>query len=193
MMNAVHHFISFLYAGSRCCLWAHRFRMQAVIFVCGQLSRGGGGGGLPWPVSVFRCHVADSDVAPGFPVSKESGGRGVFTHLLVVVAASDVAPQCRWQGGGVGHLSPLVGGVLLSCHCCGMVVICCGRGCGESLLSSVVAADVVFLCHSDSVPACPGGCWWWAVVWRRWVGVVGGCRGWVSWVGVVGGCHEWVS
>ena len=75
----------FPYAGSH-------FRMWAVIFVHGQLLCGGGGGSLPWPVSVFCCHVAVSDVAPGFPVSKESGGRGVFTHLLVVVAASDMAP-----------------------------------------------------------------------------------------------------
>ena len=52
--------------------------MQAVTFVHGWLSRGGGGGGLPWPVLVFGCHVAVSNMAPGFPVSKESGGRGVF-------------------------------------------------------------------------------------------------------------------
>jgi len=62
---------SFLYAGSH-------FRTWAVILIHGWLSRGGGGGGLPWLVLVFGCHVADSDVAPGFPVSKESGGRGVF-------------------------------------------------------------------------------------------------------------------
>jgi len=76
---------SFPYTGSR-------FRTWVVIFIRGQLSHGGGGGSLLWLVSVFRCHTAVSDVAPGFPVSKESGGRGVFTHLLVVVAASDVAP-----------------------------------------------------------------------------------------------------
>jgi len=58
---------SFLYVGS--C-----FQMWAVVLVRGRLSRGGGGGGLPWPVLVLGCHVADSDVAPGFPVSKESGG-----------------------------------------------------------------------------------------------------------------------
>ena len=89
--------------------------MWAVVFICGWLSRGGGGGSLLWPVSVFCCHVADSDMAPGFPVSKESGGRGVFTHLLVIVGASDVGPWCHWRGGGVGHSSPLVpfvGGVL---------------------------------------------------------------------------------
>jgi len=170
----------FPYAGGR-------FRTWAVIFVRGWLSRGGGGGSLLWPVSVFHCHVTVSDMAPGFPVSKESGGRGVFTHLLVVVAASDVAPQCRWQGDGVGHSSPLVGGVLSSCCCCGMVVICCGCGCGESSLLSVVAADVAFWHRSDGVPACPGGCWWWAVVWQQWVGVVGGRHEWVLWVGIVGG------
>jgi len=153
---------SFPYAGGR-------FRTWAVIFVHGQLSHGGGGGGLPWLVSVFHCHIAVSNVAPGFPVSKESGGRGVFTHLLVVVAASDVAPRCHWRGGGVAHSSPLVpfvGGVLLSCRCCGMVIVCCGCGCGESSLSLVVAADVAFLHHSDGVLACPGGCRWWAVVWQ---------------------------
>jgi len=63
--------VSFLYAGSR-------FRMWAVVLVCGWLSHGGGGGGLPWPVLVLGCHVTVSDMAPGFPVSKESGGRGVF-------------------------------------------------------------------------------------------------------------------
>jgi len=119
------------------------FRMWVVVFG-GRLSCGGGGGGLPWPVSVFRCHVTVSDMAPGFPVSKESGGRGVFTHLLVVIAASDVTPH----------------------RCCGMVIICCGCGCGESSLLSVVAADVAFLHRSDGVPACPGGCRWWAVVWQ---------------------------
>ena len=127
-----------------------------------------------------RCHVAVSNMAPGFPVSKESGGRGVFTLLLVVIVASDMAPQCRWQGGGVGHLSPLVpfvGGVLSSCRCCGMVVICCGRGCGESSLLLVVAADVAFQRRSDGVPACPGGCRWWAVVGGG-VATMGGRRGW---------------
>ena len=171
--------VSFPYTGGR-------FRTWALIFVCGRLScGGGGGGGLLWPVSVFCCHVAVSDVAPGFPVSKESGGRGVFTHLLVVVAASGVAPQCRWRGGGVGHLSPLVpfvGGVLSSCRCCGMVVICCGCGCGESPLLLVMAADVVFLHCSDGVPACPGGCQWW-----RWCGD----DGWASWVGIMGGGGWW--
>jgi len=41
------------------------------------------------------------------------------------------------------------------------------------------AADVVFLHHLDGVPASPGGCWWWAVavVWQRWVGVMGGGGG----------------
>jgi len=77
--------VSFPYAGSH-------FQTWVVVFIRGQLLHGGGGGGLLWLVSVFRCNVAVSDVAPGFPVSKESGGRGVFTHLLVVVMASDVAP-----------------------------------------------------------------------------------------------------
>jgi len=55
-----------------------RFQTWAVILIHGWLSRGGGGGSLPWPVLVLGCHIAVSDVAPGFPVSKESGGRGVF-------------------------------------------------------------------------------------------------------------------
>jgi len=43
----------------------------------------------------------------------------------------------------------------------------------------LLAADMVFLRCSDGVPASPGGCRWWAVavVWRRWVGVVGGGGG----------------
>jgi len=46
-----------------------RFRIWAVILVRGRLSGGGGGGGLPWPVLVLGCHIAISDMAPGFPVS----------------------------------------------------------------------------------------------------------------------------
>jgi len=72
--------------------------------------------------------------------------------------------------------------VVLSCHCCGMVVICCGCGCGESSLSLVMAADMAFLHHLDGVPVCPGGCWWWVVVWRQWVGIMGGRRGWSWWL-----------
>jgi len=161
----------FLYMGGH-------FRMWAVIFVCGWLSRGGGGGGLPWLVSVFHCHVAVSDVAPGFPVSKESGGRGVFTQLLVVVAASDVAPQCHWQGGGVGCSSPLVllvGGVLSSCHCCGC-------GCGESSLSLVVAADMAFLRRSCVQVVVGGGQWCGDDGWASWVGIVGGSGWWWWWL-----------
>jgi len=165
--------------------------MWAVVFIRGWLSHGGGGGGLLWLVLVFRCHIAVSDVAPGFPVSKESGGRGVFTHLLVVVAASDMG-TCRmllvrgwcWVliaiGAGGWCVVVVVSSsrrVVLSCCCCGMVIICCSCGCGESLLSSVMAADMAFLHRSDGVPACPGGCQWWAVVWRQWVGVVGGGGG----------------
>jgi len=154
--------------------------MWAVIFIRGQLSCGGGGGSLPWLVLVFCCHVTVSDVAPGFPVSKESGGKGVFTHLLAVVVASDVGTRhvslvrgwC-WALVAIGaihgwHVVVVVLSsrrMVLSCCCCGMVVICCGCGCGESSLSSVMAADVVFLHHSDGVPACPGGCRWWVVVW----------------------------
>ena len=65
------------------------FRMWAVVFICGQLSHGGGGGGggLLWLVLVFGCHVTVSDVAPGFPVSKESGGRGgLMCHVIIVVS-----------------------------------------------------------------------------------------------------------
>ena len=58
---------SFPYAGSH-------FQTWVVVLVRGWLSHGGGGGGLPWPVLVLGCHIAVSDMAPGFPVSKESGG-----------------------------------------------------------------------------------------------------------------------
>jgi len=76
---------SFPYVGSH-------FRMWAVIFIHGQLSRGGGGGGsLLWLVLIFGCHVAVSDVAPGFPVSKESGGRGgLMLRRLVHVERGSV-------------------------------------------------------------------------------------------------------
>ena len=173
--------------GGHCHLWARRFRTWAVVAwwwwwwsAVASLSTW-----LP-----RRCQRRGT----WLPCQQRKWGEGVFTHLLVVVVASDVAPQCRWRGGGVGHLSllvPLVGGVLSSCRCCGMVIVCCGHGCGESLLSSVVAAHMVFLCHSDGVPACPGGCRWWAVVWRRWVGVVSGRCEWASWVGIVGGGGGW--
>jgi len=87
----------------------------------------------------------------------------------VVVAASDVGPWCHWRGGGVGHslpLVPFVGGVLL--WSCGRLVVWCCPAVVVAWSSSVVvvAADVVFLCRSDGVLACPGGCWWWVVVWR---------------------------
>ena len=86
--------------------------------------------------------------------------------VLVVIAASDVGPRCHWRGwcwvlvavGGwcVVMVALLSRCVVSSCRCCGMVIICCGCGCGQSSLSSVVAANVVFLHHSDGVPACPG-------------------------------------
>ena len=140
-----------------------RFRTWVVVLIRGRLLRDGGGGGLPWPVLVLGCHVAVSDVAPGFPVSKESGGRGCLHTCWWSLGL------VTWPLNVVGRSSPLVplvGGVLSSCRCCGMVVVCCGCGRGESSLSSVMAADVAFLRRSDGVPACPGGCWWWAVVWR---------------------------
>jgi len=93
--------------------------------------------------------------------------------VLVVIAASDMGPQCCWAliaiGAICGWCVVVVASsshrVVSSCHCCGMVVICCGCGCGQSLLSSVVAADMAFLCCLDGILACPGGCRWWAVVW----------------------------
>ena len=186
-----------------------RFHMQAVIVICGRIVSIHGwlllSVGTSFPYTGGRFHtwavvmwwwwwwsaVAGLSISlprrcqrrgTWLPSQQRKWGEGVFTHLLVVVAASDVAPQCRWRGGGVGRSSPLVGGVLLSCCCCGMVVVCCNRGCGESLLSSVMAADVAFLHRSDGVLACQGGCQWWAVVWRRWVGVVGGHHGWWWWL-----------
>jgi len=165
------------------------FRTWAVVFECGRSFSNVGGCSRTWAVVVWwwwwRSAVAGLSTwlpcrcqrrGTWLPCQQRKWGEGVFTDLLVVVAASDVAPRCRWQGGGVGcslPLVPLVGGVLSSCRCCGC-------GCGESSLLLVVAADVAFLHRSDGVPACPGGCRWWAVVWRRWVGVVGGCREWVS-------------
>jgi len=177
---------SFPYAGGR-------FRMWAVVFERGRSFSNVGGRSRTWAVVAWwwwwqsavaglstwlpcRCQQCGT----WLPCQQRKWGEGVFTHLLVVVAASDVAPRCHWRGGSVGCSLPLVGGVLSSCHCCGMVVVCCGCGCGESSLSLVVAADMAFLRHSDGVPVCPGGCRWWAVVWRRWVGVVGGRREWVS-------------
>jgi len=138
-------------------------------------------------------------MAPGFPVSKESGGRSVFTHLLVVVVASDVGAHHMSLARGWCWALVAIGGwcvvmvallshrVVSSCHCCGMVIVCCGCGCGESSLLLVMAADMAFLHRSDGVPVCPGGCWWWAVVWRQWVGIVGGHHEWALWVGVMGG------
>ena len=50
---------------------------------------------------------------------------------------------------------------------------------GSSPPIDLPAADVVFLCRLDGVPVCPCGCRWWvvAVVWQRWVGIVGGGGG----------------
>ena len=181
------------------------FHMRAVVVVCGRIvsicrrSFSYVGGCRVVVVVVVCCGRSQYFVATSLTATwhlaslsaKKVGGEVCLcTHLLVVVAASDMAPRCHWRGGGVGHslpLVPFVGGVLSSCCCCGMVVICCGCGCGESSLLSVVAADVAFWHRSDGVPACPGGCWWWAVVWQQWVGVVGGRHEWVLWVGIVGG------
>jgi len=162
--------------------------MWAVIFICGQLSCGGGGGSLPWLVLVFRCHVTVSDVAPGFPVSKESGGRGVFTHLLVVVAASDVGAHCVSLG--------------THCHWCHSWVVCCCclvMWCRPAIVvawsSSVVVVVVVsHHCHRSWLLT-----WHSCVIWMVYQHVqvvVSGGRwcgddGWVSWVGVMSGHHEW--
>ena len=50
---------------------------------------------------------------------------------------------------------------------------------GSSPPIDLLAADMAFLCRLDGVPACPGGCRWWAVavVWQQWVGVMGGGGG----------------
>ena len=134
------------------------FQTWAVVFVCGWLSRGGGGGDLPWPVLVFRCHVTVSDVAPGFPVSKVSGGRGVFTHLLVVVAASDVgAHHMSLARGGVGCsllLVPFMGGVLPWLH--HHLVAWCRPAVVVAWSSSVVVMVVVS--HHCR--------WWWLLTWH---------------------------
>ena len=146
MTNAVHRLVSFSYLDGRCCLWVRRFHTRAVVFVCGQLSCGGGGGGLLWPVSVFRCHVADSDVAPGFPVSKESGGWGVFTHLGWV----DVPHRHRCVMSIWPALIHLV-----TWHCC-VVLVVLGhsmvvwltrvRCLGLSVLVVIVASDMALPC-----------------------------------------------
>ena len=116
--------------------------MWAVIFVCGRLSCGGGGGGLPWPVLVFGCHVAVSNVAPGFPVSKESRGMGVFTHLGWV----DVPHHCRCV------MSIWLALIHLVTWCCCVVLVVLGhsvvgwsmrvRCLGLWVLVVVVASDV---------------------------------------------------
>jgi len=96
-----------------------------------------------WPVSVFGCHVAVSDMAPGFPVSKESGGRGVFTHLGWV----DVPRRCCC----VASIWPaLIHLVTWRCH---VVLVVLGhsvvgwsmrvRHLGLSVLVVVAASDVV--------------------------------------------------
>jgi len=187
-MNAVHCLVSFSYLGGCCCLWVHCFHMRAVVFVHGRLSCGGGGGSLPWPVLVFGCHVAVSDVAPGFPVSKESGGRGVFTHLGWV----DV-PRCHRC---VASIWPAL--VHLVMWRCRVVLVVLGhsvvgwltrvRRLGLSVLVVIVASDVALPCCRWSfllwIAVGGGRCWWqwqWGDVVARWwwVGVVDdGGGGW---------------
>jgi len=72
-----------------------------------------------------------------------------------------LGPQCRWQGGGVGHSSPLVpfvGGVLswlhhchvlVSCHC--LITWCCSAIVVAWLLSVVVVVVVSHHCGQSFV------------------------------------------
>jgi len=151
--------------------------MWAVIFIRGQLSRGGGGGGLLWLVLLFGCHVA----------------------------VSNMGPQCHWRGGGVGCSSllvPFMGGVLS--RSCRRLIVWCHPAVVVAWLSSVVVVVVVshhcrrlwlltwhscvirMVCQHVQVVV-SGGRWCGNDGWVLWVGVMGGCHEWVSWVGVVGG------
>jgi len=163
---------SFPYMGSR-------FRMWVVVFVRGWLSCGGGGGSLLWPVSVFHCHVAVSNVAPGFPVSKESGGRGCL-HT------------CWWSLRLVTWPLDVVGeGVVLGARrrWCRWWVVCCRPAVVVAWPSSVVI--VVVVSHRCR--------WSWLLMWRSCIVrmvyrrvqvVVGGGRWWAVVVVVEeeGGC-----
>jgi len=73
-----------------------RFQMWAVVLIHGRLLHGGGGGGLLWLVLVFGCHVADSNVAPGFPVSKESAV-GTGWRCLTSLGMTSQERLQEWQ------------------------------------------------------------------------------------------------
>jgi len=191
--------VSFLYLGSHCRLWVCHFCTQVVIFECGKC--GGGGGSLPWLVLVFGCHITVSDVAPGFPVSKESGGRGVFTHLGWV----DVPCCCHCVTSIWPALVHLV-----TWRCC-VVLVVLGhsvvgwltrvRHLGLSVLVVIVASDMGPQCRWLGGCRLPLTCqlltWHSCIVrmvyWCVQVVVSGGqsqwCgdNGWVSWVGIMGG------
>ena len=154
--------------------------MWAVVFIHGWLLCGGGG--LPWPVLVFHCHVAVSDMAPGFPVSKESGGRGCL-HT------------CWWSLRLVTWPLDVVGeGVVLGTHrhWCRSWVVCCHPAVVVAWSSSVVVVVVVsHRCRRS-----------WLLMWRSCVVqmvnrhvqvVVGGGRWWWCGVAMMGGCHGWAS
>ena len=174
-MNAVHRFVLFSYVGSHCHLWVRRFRTQAVVFICGWLSCGGGGGGLRGQSQYLVATL-----------------RGVCLHthwwsLRLVTWPLDVVGE----------------GVVLGA-CRRWWVVCCHPAIVVAWSSSVVVMVVVSHCccwswllmwHScvvrmvyQCVLVVVGGGWWCGDNgWVLWVGVVSGHCGWALWVVVGGG------
>jgi len=186
------------YLGGRCHLWARRFRTRAVIFERGRLLHGGGGGGLPWPVLVLGCHVAVSDVAPGFPVSKESGGRGClhtcWWSLRLVMWPLDVVGEgvvlgarrrwCRWW---VVCCHPAI---VVAWSSSVVVMVVVSHRCRRSWLL-MWCSCIVRMVYRHVQVVVGGGRWCGDNGWASWVGVVSGRREWASWVGIVGGGGWW--
>jgi len=174
------------------------FRTWAVVLVRGRLSRGGGGGGLPWLVLVLGCHIAVSDVAPGFPVSKESGGRGClhtcWWSLRLVTWPLDVIGEgvvlgarrrwCRWW---VVCCRPAI---VVAWSSSVVVVVVVSHHCRRSWLLTWCSC-VIRMVYRRVQVVVGGGRWCGDDGWASWVGVVSGRREWALWVGIVGGGGWW--